>query len=185
MMIDKMMEAELATTTVATEAEAKDFYDKNPDKFKQGEGVRASHILVMANESADEATKKKARAKIDAVLKRVSAGEDFAVLAKENSEDGSKDQGGDLGFFTKGQMVPAFDEAAFALKPGEISDVVTTQFGYHIIKVVEQARRDDGAARESRSRKISPVPERAEEAATASTRSSRKSRSSAKIEVLI
>ncbi len=138
MMIDKMMETELASTTVATEAEAKDFYDKNPDKFKQGEGVRASHILVMANESADEATKKKARAKIDAVLKRVRAGEDFAVLAKENSEDGSKDQGGDLGFFTKGQMVPAFDAAAFALKPGEISDVVTTQFGYHIIKMVEK-----------------------------------------------
>ena len=138
MMIDKMMESELSTTTAATEAEAKDFYDKNPDKFKQGEGVRASHILVMANESADDATKKKARAKIDGVLKRVRAGEDFAALAKEHSDDGSKDQGGDLGFFTKGQMVPAFDAAAFALKPGEISDVVTTQFGYHIIKMVER-----------------------------------------------
>ena len=91
MMIDKMMEAELASTTVATEAEAKDFYDKNPDKFKQGEGVRASHILVMANESADEATKKKARAKIDAVLKRVRAGEDFAVLAE--GELGRRQQG--------------------------------------------------------------------------------------------
>ena len=138
MMIDKMVEAELASIASATEAEAKDFYDKNPDKFKQGEAVRASHILVMANEKADDATKKQARAKIEAILKRVRVGEDFAKLAKENSDDGSKDQGGDLGFFQRGSMVPEFDKAAFALKPGEISDVVTTQFGYHIIKVAEK-----------------------------------------------
>jgi peptidyl-prolyl cis-trans isomerase C len=138
MMIDKMMEGELATTTPATEAEAKEFYDKNPDKFKQGEAVRASHILVMADEQADEATKKKARTKIDDILKRVRAGEDFAKLAKEHSDDGSKDQGGDLGFFVREKMVPPFSEAAFALKPGEVSDVVTTQFGYHIIKLAER-----------------------------------------------
>jgi peptidyl-prolyl cis-trans isomerase C len=138
MMIDKMMEAELATTGAATETEAKDFYDKNPDKFRQGESVRASHILVKADESADEATKTKARAKIDGILKRVRAGEDFATLARENSDDGSKDQGGDLGFFGRGQMVAPFDQAAFALKPGEVSEVVTTQFGYHIIKMAEK-----------------------------------------------
>jgi len=138
MVINKMMEAELATTTAATEAEAKDFYDKNPDRFKQPEGVRASHILITANEKADDATKKAARARIDGILKRVKAGEDFAALAKENSQDGSASQGGDLGFFQKGRMVPAFDQAAFALKPGEISDVVTTEFGYHIIKLTEK-----------------------------------------------
>ena len=138
MLIDKMMQGELATTGPADETEAKDFYDKNPEKFKQGEAVRASHILVMAGEKADEATKAKARAKIDGVLKRARAGEDFAALAKQNSDDGSKDQGGDLGFFQKGQMVPAFDQVAFALKPGEISDVVTTQFGYHIIRMAER-----------------------------------------------
>ena len=137
MTINRMIEAEL-TGPDATEADAKDFYDKNPDKFKQGEAVRASHILVMANEKADDATKKQARAKIEAILKRVRVGEDFAKLAKENSDDGSKDQGGDLGFFQRGSMVPEFDKAAFALKPGEISDVVTTQFGYHIIKVAEK-----------------------------------------------
>ena len=138
MVINKMMEAELATTATATEAEAKDFYDKNPDRFKQPEGVRASHILIMANEKADEATKKAARAKIDGILKRVKAGEDFAALAKENSQDGSASQGGDLGFFQRGRMVPAFDQAAFALKPGEVSEVVTTEFGYHIIKLTEK-----------------------------------------------
>jgi peptidyl-prolyl cis-trans isomerase C len=138
LVINKMMEAEVANATAATEADAKDFYDKNPDRFKQPDSIRASHILIMAAENADDATKKAARAKIDGVLKRVKAGEDFAALAKEHSQDGSSAQGGDLGFFPRGQMVPPFDQAAFALKPGEISDVVTTQFGYHIIKLIER-----------------------------------------------
>jgi peptidyl-prolyl cis-trans isomerase C len=136
--ISKMMEADVSTVAAATEPEAKDFYDKNPDKFRQGEAVRASHILVMANKEADEAAKKAARTKIDGILKRVKAGEDFAKLARENSDDGSKEQGGDLGFFQQGRMVPEFDKMAFSLKPGEVSDVVTTQFGYHIIKVSER-----------------------------------------------
>jgi peptidyl-prolyl cis-trans isomerase C len=138
MSINKMMEAELATTTAATDADAQDFYAKNPDKFKQPETVRASHILVKIEKDDTEATKKEKRAKIDGVLKRAKAGEDFAALARDNSADGSASQGGDLGFFPRGQMVPPFDQAAFALKPGEISDVVTTDFGYHIIKLTEK-----------------------------------------------
>ena len=137
MAINKMMEAEV-TGVAATDADVQDFYAKNPDKFKQGESVRASHILIKADEKADEPTKKAARAKIDGLLKRVKAGEDFGALAKENSEDGSSAQGGDLGFFPRGQMVPAFDQAAFALKPGEVSDVVVSQFGFHIIKLIEK-----------------------------------------------
>jgi peptidyl-prolyl cis-trans isomerase C len=137
LVISKMMDAEVATTPGASDAEAKEFYDKNPDKFKQAEQVRASHILIRVDEKADATTKQKARAKVDAVLKRAKAGEDFAKLAKENSADGSAAQGGDLSYFGRGQMVPAFDDAAFKLKPGEISDVVTTQFGYHIIKVTD------------------------------------------------
>jgi peptidyl-prolyl cis-trans isomerase C len=138
MVINKMMEAEVANAAAATDAEAKDFYDKNPDKFTQPESIRASHILIMADAKADEATKKAARAKIDGILKRAKAGEDFAALAKANSQDGSASQGGDLGFFPRGRMVPAFDQAAFGLKPGEISDVVTTEFGYHVIKMTEK-----------------------------------------------
>ena len=138
MVINKMMETEVAQAVAATEADAKDFYDKNPDKFKQPESVRASHILIKLEAKDDEATKKAARAKIDGLLKRAKAGEDFAALAKANSADGSAAQGGDLGFFQRGRMVPAFDQAAFALKPGEISDVVTSEFGYHIIKLTEK-----------------------------------------------
>jgi peptidyl-prolyl cis-trans isomerase C len=137
MAINKMMEAEVAGAVAATDTDAKDFYDKNPDKFTQPESVRASHILILTKD-ADEAAKQAARTKIDALLKRAKAGEDFAALAKEHSQDGSASQGGDLGFFPRGQMVPEFDQAAFALEPGEISDVVSTQFGYHIIKLTEK-----------------------------------------------
>ena len=127
----------MASTPAPTDAQVREFYDKNPDKFKQEEAIRASHILIPADEKADDATKKKARAEADSVLKELQAGGDFAELAKKHSKDGSAAQGGDLNFFPKGQMVPAFDQAAWALKPGQISDVVTTPFGYHIIKVTD------------------------------------------------
>jgi peptidyl-prolyl cis-trans isomerase C len=138
MMIGKMLDAEVSGAPAATDAEAREFYDKNPDKFKQGETARASHILIRVDPQADEAAKTQARQKIDGILKRVRAGEDFAALAREHSNDGSAAQGGDLGVFQRGQMVPAFDQAVFALEPGQVSDVVTTQFGHHIIKLAEK-----------------------------------------------
>lgn len=132
--INKMMEAELSGAGGVTDTEVRAFYDKNPDEFT---GVRASHILIKP-EGFDEASKKTARTAIDDVLKQAKAGTDFAELAKKHSSDSSAQQGGDLGFFTKGRMVPEFSAAAFALQPGQISDVVETQFGYHVIKVTER-----------------------------------------------
>lgn len=132
--INKMMEAALAGAAAVTDADIKEFYDKNPDEFT---GVRASHILIKPD-GFDDASKKKARAAIDDLLKQAKAGTDFGELAKKHSSDGSAQQGGDLGFFTKGRMVPEFSKAAFALQPGQISEVVETQFGYHVIKVTER-----------------------------------------------
>lgn len=132
--INRMMQAEIAKLQPPTDAEIKDYFDKNPDEFR---GVRASHILIRP-EGFDEDAKKKARASAEDVLKQAKAGADFGELARKHSSDGSAQAGGDLGFFTKGTMVPAFSDAAFALQPGQISDIVETQFGFHIIKVIER-----------------------------------------------
>ena len=132
--INKMVEAEVAKTPAVTDGDVRDFYDKNPNEFT---GLRASHILIRPT-GFDEESKKKARAQAEDVMKQARAGTDFGELARKYSADGSAQQGGDLGFFTKSSMVPAFSDAAFALKPGEISTVVETQFGYHVIKSVER-----------------------------------------------
>src|SRR6185369_7264772 len=111
-------------------------YNDNIQQYSTPEQVRASHILIKTTGKAeeDETAKKKA----EDLLAQVKKGADFAELAKKNSQDeGSAVKGGDLDFFGKGQMVPEFDKVAFALKPGQMSDLVKTQFGYHIIKVTD------------------------------------------------
>lgn len=137
--ISSMLEKELASKVTVTDAQARQYYDQNPERFKQPERVRASHILISVAEGADAVTKEAARTRAGDLLKQVKAGKDFAALAKEHSQDpGSAIQGGDLGFFPRGQMVGPFDQVAFTLAPGAISDLVETQFGFHIIKVVEK-----------------------------------------------
>ena len=111
-------------------------YNQNIDQYTSPEQVRASHILLKT-EGKDEAAVKKQAETVLAEVKKPGA--DFAALATKYSEDdGSKGQGGDLNFFGRGRMVPEFDAAAFSMEPGTISDLVKTQFGYHIIKVVEK-----------------------------------------------
>jgi peptidyl-prolyl cis-trans isomerase C len=123
----------------ATDQEAQAFYDSHPGVFDTGERVKASHILVRVPQGATGPAKEELRKKADAILQRVRAKEDFAALARQSSEDpGSASNGGDLGAFGRGQMVPPFEQAAFALKPGEVSGIVETPFGFHIIKVVER-----------------------------------------------
>jgi peptidyl-prolyl cis-trans isomerase C len=137
--VEKLVESDIAGKIAVTPEAIADFYQKNPDKFQQGARVRASHILISVPETADAATKLQAKTKAEAVLKALKAGKDFATAAKESSQDpGSAVKGGDLGFFEPGQMVPPFEQAAFALKPGEMSELVESPFGYHIIKVAEK-----------------------------------------------
>jgi peptidyl-prolyl cis-trans isomerase C len=135
--VDKLMETEAAVGAAVTEEDAKKFYDGNSRRYSQGEQVRASHILLKT-EGLDEAGKAAAKAKLEGLLAQVKEGADFAELAKANSDCPSGAGGGDLNFFERGRMVPAFDEAAFALKVNEISGIVETNFGYHIIKQTDR-----------------------------------------------
>ena len=126
-----------------TDADAKKYYDDNPARFEQPEMVRASHILLLTTdpktngELSDEQKAAKHK-QMEGLLKRARAGEDFAKLAKEYSEDpGSKDNGGEYKF-ARGRMVPEFEAAAFSLSTNQVSDIVTTRYGYHIIKLNEK-----------------------------------------------
>ena len=121
-----------------TEAEKKKEYDANKDKLNVPDQVKASHILIKVSEKATPEEKKAAKDKIDALRTRLMSGEDFAKLAKENSEDGSAANGGDLGYFKKGDMVKPFEDSAFGMDKDQMSPVIETQFGYHIIKVTDK-----------------------------------------------
>lgn len=122
----------------ATDADAEEFFTKNPDQFKKPEQVRASHILVSVAPDANEEQLAEKRKAAEAIAARVKAGEAFDKLASELSEDPSaKQNAGDLNYFSKEQMVPEFSEAAFGMKTGEISAPVKSQFGFHIIQVTD------------------------------------------------
>jgi peptidyl-prolyl cis-trans isomerase C len=122
-----------------TDKDYEEYYNTHKKEFENPEMVRARHILVAVKPNATEEEKKAALKKAEDIREKATKGEDFAKLASEYSDDpGSKAKGGDLGFFTAGSMVGKFEQAAFTLKPGEISPVVETEFGYHIIKVEER-----------------------------------------------
>ena len=138
MTIEKLIVTRFVDKTTVPEKEIKAYYDSNSNLFKQPEQVRASHILIKVEPKAKESEKEDALKKIKEVQKKQKKGDDFAKLAKEYSQGPSNAKGGDLGFFKRGQMVPAFEEVAFKLNPGEVSDIVNTRFGYHLIKVVDK-----------------------------------------------
>jgi peptidyl-prolyl cis-trans isomerase C len=138
-----IMEHEITNGIVVSDAEVKKFYDDNPDKFKMPERVRAAHILVSTQDPVTHQPippeLKKEKLKLANELKaRADKGEDFAALVKQYSDDpGSKSKGGEY-TFPRGKMVPEFEAAAFSMKVNQISEPVETQFGYHIIKLLEK-----------------------------------------------
>jgi peptidyl-prolyl cis-trans isomerase C len=136
--LKKLIEDEVAPKVTVSDSDIRAFYENNPETFKQPERVKASHILIKVDPKADPSQKAEAQKKIDLVSAKLQKGEDFGALAKEYSEGPSAPKGGDLGYFTRGQMVKPFEEAAFAMKPGEVSGMVETRFGYHLIKVTDK-----------------------------------------------
>jgi len=138
MAIQELIDKEVADKINVSDEESKSFYDKNPQLFEQPEQVKASHILIKVEAEATDSQKAEARKKIESVQQKLKNGEDFATLAKTYSEGPSGPNGGDLGYFRRGQMVKPFEDAAFSLQINETSNIVETQFGYHLIKVVDK-----------------------------------------------
>lgn len=125
-----LIQDEMGKVTIP-EGEIEQYYTSHQDEFGQPEKRRARHILLATTAQNKETQ----RAEMEKILTRAKTGEDFAALARQFSEDGSAAQGGDLGFFARGEMVPQFEEAAFRLQKGDVSDIIETQFGYHILKL--------------------------------------------------
>lgn len=121
--VEAYVRKKIESEVKVSDDDMKKFYDQNKDKFKTGEQIRASHILVKTEKEAQD------------VLDQLKKGASFEDLAKKYSKDASAAKGGDLGWFSKGAMVPEFEKAAFSLKPGQVSGIVQTPYGFHIIKV--------------------------------------------------
>ncbi|RMG00548.1 MAG: hypothetical protein D6726_11095 [Nitrospirae bacterium] len=135
----ELLSREVVDKIKVSEEDMKQYYKANAEQFKKPEEVKARHILIKVKRDASEDEKKAARKKAEEILSKIKKGEDFASLAEKFSDDpGSAKRGGDLGFFSRGRMVKPFEDAAFSLKPGEVSGIVETRFGYHIIKVEEK-----------------------------------------------
>jgi peptidyl-prolyl cis-trans isomerase C len=135
LLVQADVELRVVSKVEVKEEELRAFYQSNPDRYRHEDLVGARHILVKVSQEASEEDKKAALEKIGALRKELLEGKDFAELAKTSSGCPSRQRGGDLGYFPKGTMVPEFERAAFALKEGEVSEPVQTQFGYHLIQV--------------------------------------------------
>ncbi len=138
MLVRKLVDEKTANITEATPVEIAKFYEENADSFKVPESVSASHILLAFKPEDTDETKAQKKKDIEKIRADILAGGDFAAIAGEKSDCPSNKQGGSLGTFARGQMVPEFETAAFSQEIGKVGDVVETQFGYHLIKVTDR-----------------------------------------------
>ncbi|HMO50712.1 MAG TPA: peptidylprolyl isomerase [Kiritimatiellia bacterium] len=136
--VRKLIESHTGGKLVASDEDIRAFYDENSEQFERPESVQASHILISVDPTDSEEAKAAKRQQIEALREQALEGADFAALAGEHSTCPSSAQGGDLGSFTRGRMVPEFEAAAFSQEIGAVGDVVETQFGFHLIKVTER-----------------------------------------------
>ena len=138
LMLGQIVQREMASQIEVAPEEIKAYYEKNPGLFNTEEKVRASVILIKVSPSAGEIEDRKAREKIGMVLSQIKNSSDFSDEARKHSQDSMGPRGGDLGFFNRKQVLPAFSERAFSLKVGEVSEIFKTNFGYHLLKVTEK-----------------------------------------------
>ncbi len=137
LLVGKLVEEQTADVEEATLVEAEEFYTENINSFKIPEAVSASHILLTFTPEDTDETKAKKKEDLAELREQILAGGSFEELAAEHSDCPSSQQGGSLGTFGRGQMVPEFEEAAFGMTVGDVSEIVETQFGYHVIKVTD------------------------------------------------
>lgn len=135
--VQKLLQNQLGDSIQVSDAEIERFYESNPDSFRRPEQVRVRHILISTERLTTEEEKQDARRRIEGILQQVLDGADFARMAREHSEGPSREAGGDLGYFERGEMVAPFEEAAFGTPIGQVSGIVETRFGYHILKVLD------------------------------------------------
>jgi peptidyl-prolyl cis-trans isomerase C len=134
----KLVDIKIMPDVTVTEVEMKAFYDSHPEQFRKPETVRVRHILIQVDNTAGTTQMEKAREKIMMIQGKITSGENFSALAKAYSECPSSTNGGDLGYFERGQMVKSFEDASFSLYPGQVSPIVRSDFGFHLIKAIDR-----------------------------------------------
>lgn len=138
LIVRRLLRREVIRRIRVSEAEMQAFYRRHPEYFRRGEQIRARHILIAFDNKTDGTKRDDALLRIQAIQSKLRQGSKFAALALEYSDCPSKSRGGDLGYFERSQMVRTFAEAAFGMQPGEISDIVETRFGYHLIQILDR-----------------------------------------------
>lgn len=152
LLIEQMLQKESPTLIEVSPQEIKDYYDKNMEKFRTEEKVKASVILIKVKPNAGDAEDKQARGRLDTIINQLKEGSEFGDLAKRYSQDSMGPRGGDLGFFHRKQVLPAFSDRAFSMKVGEISEIFKTNHGYHILKVTDKTPATSSSLEEAKAK---------------------------------
>ena len=136
--IDRLITRRLTPSISVAEDDIRRFYDANPQRFQTPEKIRVGHILIRSQPGSEPGQDAAARRKIEMIRDKIAQGEDFAVLARQFSEEPARDQGGDMGYIQRGQVIPEIEAAAFDLQVGETSPIVTSGHGFHLIRVTDR-----------------------------------------------
>jgi peptidyl-prolyl cis-trans isomerase C len=152
LIVRRLLRREVIRQIKVSEAEMQAFFKQHPEFFQHKERVRVRHILIAFNDQDDAAKRGSALLRIQSIQLMLHENTDFASLALEHSDDPSKVRGGDIGYLEREQLIGDFADAAFALKPGEVSDVVETRFGYHLIKAIDRIPPSPMAYRSARAK---------------------------------